>query len=248
MVFLGIEKLKRKETISVTVRPTQDFAKGDVMRTKVNGYVYSGQFRTEDVGRKGGMVATVGKLKEDIETYGKEESPTKVQRYLLQKSDVRKEKGLLVPNTKRGETELRSLKKHGDLLWMGGDVFIPESEFQRFQELKYFENPRPRGGKLPRGIKESEVREARGKGVPESIVSKMKRGMKLTNDEEEQLHRRGLVYVPGYPKPGTIGVRSFLRKYTGRTEARMRAVRKARGVWTGMTPRERSVAMPGGEI
>ena len=59
MVFLVVEKLKRKDTISVTVRPTHDFATGDVMRTKINGYAYTGRFRTEDVGFKGGMVATI---------------------------------------------------------------------------------------------------------------------------------------------------------------------------------------------
>jgi hypothetical protein len=33
---------KRKNTIVVTVRPETDFAQGDVMKTKVNGYEYKG--------------------------------------------------------------------------------------------------------------------------------------------------------------------------------------------------------------
>lgn len=247
MIFLGIEKLKRKDTISVTIRPTIDFAKEDVMRTKVNGYAYKGQFRTEDTGEKGGMVATIGKTKEAIELYGKEEAPTTVQRYLLQKSDVDIRDGDLIPITYRGKKEIESIEsKHGSLTYVGGDYFIPSSEYQRFKELKYFEN---NGGKrMSRGITESEVREARGKGVPEDLISKMKMGYKISSEEEKELHRRGLVYVPGYAKPGTVGVRSYLRKYSGGTPARMRAVERARSAWVGMTPTERAIAMPGGEI
>jgi len=112
------------------------------------------------------------------------------------------------------------------------------------------------------GINRAEQGEARRKGVPGYLIDKMMRSERLSEDEEDDLHGKGLVYVPGYTKNrGRIQVRAFLRKYRGLTPKRADALERARSVWAGrhpdvprvpgytpMTKRERAEAMPGGRI
>ena len=110
------------------------------------------------------------------------------------------------------------------------------------------------------GINRAEQNEARKKSLPEYLIEKMMQSERLTEDEEDDLHKKGLVYIPGYRK-GTGPVRAYLRKYKGLTPARDDALKKARSVWAGrhpdvpripgykpMTGTERKIAMPGGEI
>jgi len=59
---------------------------------------------------------------------------------------------------------------------------------------------------------ESEMREVRRVGIPENILSKMYKGEKLTEDEQEIVNKHGKVYVPGFTKArGTIIVNPHIR-------------------------------------
>ncbi len=256
---MPIEKLIREDTYRITIRPTTDFAKGDVMYTRVDGYEYEGRFRTRDVGEPGGMQFIIGKLEGDVERAGREEARTRTQSVNLSKGDFQITSGRLIPTTARGRSELKDIeKKWGKLHYVGGDYFVPESEWERLQRTKYFENPNG-GDIVVRGISRAEQHEARRAGISEGIIYRMKTGMRLSIEEEEELHGSGLVYVPGYKKARGIEVRSFLRKYRGLTPAREEALVKARSVWAGednpelvvpgyepMTSKQRAKAMPGG--
>ena len=109
------------------------------------------------------------------------------------------------------------------------------------------------------GINRAEQKEARRKKVSEYLIQKMMRSERITEDETDDLHKSGLVYIPGHKK-GFGATRAYLRIYQGLTPARGDALVKARSVWAGrhpdvptipgyepMTKREREVAMPGGE-
>ena len=255
---------KRKETVVVTVRPTTDFAKGNVMKTKVNGYKYEGRFRTKDIGDPGGMKATVGKLKSDVAKKGLG-AETTTQRYILDKDDVKIQNRELIAKTTRGREEIKSIKSaHGQLEYVGGDYLIPKSKLKIFQQTEYSSNPDGGEYKRTKGIRIKQRNEARKKGVPSTIINKMVSGTNITNEEARVLHNYGYEYVPGHDKTidkGKIEVRATLRKYIGNTERRTVALSHANSrnwgdkhpelLVPGYSPirtNERKIRMPGKNI
>jgi len=193
------KELIRDNTYRITIRPTTDFAKGDVMFTRVDGYDYRGQFRTRDVGAPGGMQFIIGKLARDVERVGKERAKTEIHAVNLFKGDFNIENGSLIPTTSRGRLEHKDIvDRWGDLHYVGGDYFVPEKEWEKFERLRYFEGFEVSVlSMLPK-----EIDEGRRAGIPESILGKMARGVGLTVREKNVIIKHGKVYVEGYFKAG----------------------------------------------
>ncbi|TET57422.1 MAG: hypothetical protein E3J52_10355 [Promethearchaeota archaeon] len=104
------------------------------------------------------------------------------------------------------------------------------------------------GIKTPKGITKEEKQLARSRNIPESIISKMGVGARITNDEMKILNSKKLVYVPPFRKAGGFEVRGFLRKYTNTQKMRDQA-KMASKVWSEeLSPRQRALRMPGGDI
>lgn len=100
----------------------------------------------------------------------------------------------------------------------------------------------------PRGISREEKKLARAKNVPQSIITKMGVGSRLSNEEMKILNKKSLVYVPPFKKAGGVEVRGFLRKWV-KTEKMVRQAKKAGKVWSEeLSPRQRALRMPGGNI
>ena len=120
----------------ISLRPASDFEPKAMITSTGRS-----DFATKDVGRRGGLELTIGKLKEDIRRYmrkghTKEEAiravPTKTQRILVNKRNVAVEDGKLVALTPRGVVEKESiermLRREGfstDLYHVKGDVYKP---------------------------------------------------------------------------------------------------------------------------
>jgi len=188
-------------------RPKEQFATGDVMRTNEE---YKGSFRTKDPPPEGGLQIVHGKLDTDVKRLGREDAPTKTQKYTLEQKDFRISQGRLVPTTTRGRRELRSIKEDvGELTYIGEKEFIPTREKKAFQSYSYTGGSKnmPRG-RPRKGISSQEVTGARRRGVPESIISKMTRSQELTLREKDILNSKGLGYKVGFTKADGTKVRS----------------------------------------
>jgi hypothetical protein len=103
------------------------------------------------------------------------------------------------------------------------------------------------GINTPRGISREEKKLARSKYVPESIILKMGVGSRLSTEEMKTLNSKRLVYVPPFKK-ANFEVRGFLRRYSNTQKMRDQA-KKASKVWSEeLSPRQRALRMPGGDI
>jgi len=201
------KELIRDSTYRITIRPTTDFAKGDVMFTRVDGYDYKGSFRTRDVGDPGGMQFIIGKLTRDVERVGREKAKTEIHAVNLFKGDFKIERGRLIPTTGRGRLEYEDIvDRWGDLHYAGGDYFVPEKEWEKFERLRYFES----SSSVALPLSQKEINEGRRAGIPESILGKMAQGLELTDREKKWINKYDKVYVVGYVKDG-IRVRPQLR-------------------------------------
>jgi hypothetical protein len=178
-------------------------------------------FRTTDIGDKGGMTAITGKTKEDVKNLGVNEAPTRIQRYNLSKQDVEIKNTILRPKTNRGKEEIESIElTEGKLEYVGESQVIPvdkKPELSRYFKDKKGGIVELRGNKL----NDTSVERLRKKGVPETLIKKMKSGKELTETEKELLHKKKLEYVKSLSKT------SFVREYKGGTEGRLKNLKKA---------------------
>ncbi|MEW6070228.1 MAG: hypothetical protein AB1485_06380 [Candidatus Thermoplasmatota archaeon] len=136
---------RRKKYWHIEIRPVEEFAKDAMF---VDGLA---DFAVADIGDPDGLKATVGKLKVDVEKFGKELAPTRVQKYLLPREHVALENGELVPITKRGKEELASIvRRHGK------PILIKNAEEGVFMAKRrpWLPYPRPRKIRVPKRISE----------------------------------------------------------------------------------------------
>lgn len=207
------DTFKSQKNIAISVKPTTEFAKGNVM----NG----SRFKTIDVGHEGGMRLTLGKDKGDVRRKGKSKASSKVQRVLVEQNDFKIENGNLKPRTKRGKSEYREISEiHGDLEFIGNQQFIVRSNKPLFERVGYFNNGNRRYDKKNK-INEISIERLKKANVPESIVRKIKSGRELSDIETEILHDKKLEVVKSRKRS------SFVREYTGKTPSRMKNLRLA---------------------
>lgn len=207
------DPFKSQKNIAISVKPTTEFAKGNVM----NG----SRFKTIDVGLKGGQRLTLGKDKDEVKKKGRKRTSSQVQRILIEQKDFKIENGNLKPKTKRGKSEYREITEiHGELEFIGNQQFIVRSNEPLFERVGYF-NQSNGGYDKKNKVNEASIKRLKKANVPVSIVRKIKTGRELSEIETEILHDKKLEVVMSRKR------NSFVREYTGKTPKRMKNLRMA---------------------
>lgn len=208
-----------ERNIAIGVKPKEDFAKGNVMRNKKTGK-YDSRFKTVDVGERGGLRLTIGKLKSDVSKKSPSGAKTKTQRYLVEQNDFEIKNKRLVPKNESAKSQLKTItNKHGNILYLGEEQFITQENLGAFEKKSYL--TKPKGGMNANRLNEESKKRINKLNIPESTKRKMKQGKELTEIETEILHNNNIEYVRSRKR------KSFVRDYMGKTPTRMRNLRLA---------------------
>ncbi|MHA1234892.1 MAG: hypothetical protein ACTSQL_07375 [Promethearchaeota archaeon] len=125
-------KNKNKGKIKVSVKPESEFSKGDVFRKK-DSRDFSGSFRVKDIGKKGGLKATLGKTKTEVHLEAPGGAETSIKYYTLDKKYVGIKDKQLIGKNERGKKEINQIKRsQGSLEKIGSDHFIVKKNRKLF--------------------------------------------------------------------------------------------------------------------
>lgn len=208
-------KDKKYDKIRVSVKPESEFSKGDVFRKK-ESRDFSGSFRVKDIGKKGGLKATLGKTKNEVHLEAPGGAETSIKSYTFDKKYVKVKDKQLIGKNERGIREINHIKRsQGSLEQIGSDHFIVKKNRKLFDRADILKS-QVGGSKKANKLNKESLEILNRKSIPESIIRKMNSGRELSEFEKDVLHLKGLEYVRSNKR------KSFVREYRGGTEARLK--------------------------